>query len=136
MRYKTLLKRGFSKSEARKLATPRKLTKDNCNNFDGAKVLKRFGLTKEKIKEALKMKIRGQVERRGVISPVKTPCKCGGMGMLQEWIESDFRGDSKRYAVVFCQECNERTNVYSERTQRESRQEALNEWNLRNLKKV
>lgn len=80
------------------------------------------------------MKTRGQIKKQGSISPVKTPCKCGGMGMLQEWIESDFRGNSKRYAVVFCQECNERTNVYSERTQRESRQEALNEWKLRNRK--
>lgn len=134
MRYKTLLKRGFSKSEARKLATPRKLTKDNCNNFDATKILKKVGLTKEKVQEVLKMKIRRQIEHRGIITPLKTPCKCGGMGMLQEWIESDFRGDSKRYAVVFCQECNERTNVYSERTQRESRQEALNEWKLRNRK--
>lgn len=80
------------------------------------------------------MKTRGQIKKQGSISPVKTPCKCGGMGMLQEWIESDSKGNSKRYAVVFCQECNERTNVYSERTQRESRQEALNEWKIRNRK--
>lgn len=83
-------------------ALPRKLSKDNCNNFDATKILKKVGLTKEKVKEALKMKIREQIKPRGVISPVKTPCKCGGRGMLQEWIESDFRGDSKRYAVVFC----------------------------------
>lgn len=81
------------------------------------------------------MKIREQIKQRGVILPVKTPCKCGGRGILQEWIECDSRGDSKRYAMVFCQNCNERTNVYSERTQRESRQEALNEWNIRNPKK-
>lgn len=103
-------------------------------NFDGTKILRKVGLTKEEVQEVLMMKMRRQIERRGVISPVKTPCKCGGMGMLQEWIESDSRGDSKRYAVVFCQECNERTNVYSERTQWESRQEALNEWNIRNRK--
>ena len=80
------------------------------------------------------MKIKRQIEHRGIISPVETPCRCGGIGMLQEWIESDSRGDFKRYAVVFCQRCNERTNVYSERTANESRQEALNEWNILNRK--
>lgn len=101
-------------------------------------ILDRLGLSKADIKEALKFKPKPKpkIQRRGSVSPVKTPCKCGGIGMLQEWIESDSRGDSKRYAVVFCQECNERTNVYSERTQRESRQEALNEWNIRSRKKV
>lgn len=53
MRYKTLLKRGYSKSEARKLATPRKLSKNNCNNFDATKILKKFGLTKEMVKDVL-----------------------------------------------------------------------------------
>ena len=53
MKYKTLLKRGFSKSEARKLATPRKLSKNKSNNFDGAKILKKVGLTKEMVKDVL-----------------------------------------------------------------------------------
>lgn len=53
MKYKTLIKRGYSKSEARKLATPRKLSKDNCNNFDATKILKKVGLTKEMVKDVL-----------------------------------------------------------------------------------
>ncbi len=53
MRYKTLLKRGYSKSEARKLATSRKLSKNNCNNFDATKILKKVGLTKEMVKDVL-----------------------------------------------------------------------------------
>lgn len=53
MNFKTLVRKGFSKSEARKLATPRKLSKDNCNNFDATKILKKVGLSKADIKEAL-----------------------------------------------------------------------------------
>lgn len=53
MNFKTLVRKGFSKSEARKLATPRKSSKDNHNNFDAAKILKKVGLTKADIKEAL-----------------------------------------------------------------------------------
>lgn len=53
MNFKTLVRKGFSKSKARKLATPRKLSKDSCNNFDAAKILKKFGLTKEMVKDAL-----------------------------------------------------------------------------------
>lgn len=53
MNFKTLVRKGFSKSEARKLATPRKSSKDNCNNFDAAKILKKVGLTKEMVKDAL-----------------------------------------------------------------------------------
>lgn len=53
MNFKTLVRKGFSKSEARKLATPRKSSKNNCNNFDGAKILKKVGLSKADIKEAL-----------------------------------------------------------------------------------
>lgn len=75
-----------------------------------------------------------RIANRGIISPVKTPCKCGSIAMLQEWIESDSKGNSKRFAVVFCQECERKTKIYSERTARESRQEALNEWKLRNQK--
>ena len=53
MNFKTLVRKGFSKSEARKLATPRKLSKDNCDNFDSTKILKKFGLTKEMVKDVL-----------------------------------------------------------------------------------
>lgn len=53
MNFKTLVRKGFSKSEARKLATPRKSSKDNCNNFDATKILKKVGLSKADIKEAL-----------------------------------------------------------------------------------
>lgn len=93
-------------------------------------ILNRLGLTKADIKEALKFKPKPKIQRRGSVSPVKTPCKCGGTGMLQQWIESD----SKLYAMVFCQECECKTKIYSERTLNESRQEALNEWNIRNRK--
>ena len=54
--------------------------------------------------------------------------------MLQQWIESDSKGNSKLYAMVFCQECECKTKIYSERTLNKSRQEALNEWNIRNRK--
>lgn len=95
-------------------------------------ILNKLGLTKADIKEALKFKPK--IQHRGSISPVKTPCKCGGTGMLQQWIESDSKGNSKLYAMVFCQECERKTKIYSERTLNESRQEALNEWNIRNRK--
>lgn len=99
-------------------------------------ILDRLGLTKADIKEALKFKPKPKpkIQRRGSVSPVKTPCKCGGIGMLQQWIESDSKGNSKPYAMVFCQECECKTKIYSERTLNESRQEALNEWNIRNRK--
>lgn len=99
-------------------------------------ILDRLGLTKADIKEALKFKpkTKPKIQRRGSVSPVKTPCKCGGIGMLQQWIESDSTGNSKLYAMVFWQECECKTKIYSERTLNESRQEALNEWNVRNQK--
>ena len=53
MNFKTLVRKGFSKSEARKLATPRKSSKDNHNNFDATKILKKVGLTKEMVKDVL-----------------------------------------------------------------------------------
>lgn len=99
-------------------------------------ILNRLGLTKADIKQALKFKPKPKpkIQHRGSISPVKTPCKCGGAGMLQQWIESESKGNSKLYAMVFCQECERKTKIYSERTLNESRQEALNEWNIRNRK--
>ena len=76
------------------------------------------------------------IPNMGIISPVKTPCRCGGNAVLQEWGEMLSKGIFKRYAVVFCRECERKTKIYSERTANESRQEALREWNLRNQKKV
>ena len=73
-----------------------------------------------------------RIANMGIISPVKTPCKCGGNAVLQEWGETLSKGIFKRYAVVFCRECERKTKIYSERTANESRQEALNEWNIRN----
>ena len=105
------------------------------NNFDGAKILKKVGLSKSDIKEALKFKPKPKpkIQRRGSISPVKTPCKCGGIGMLQQWIESDSKGNSKLYAMVFCQECDYKTSTHSSSKDGDYyTQEALNEWKLRN----
>ena len=82
------------------------------------------------------MKIKRQIEHRGIISPVETPCKCGGNAVLQEWGEMLSKGIFKRYAVVFCRECDHETKIYSERTANESRLEALNEWNILNRKEV
>lgn len=79
--------------------------------------------------------IKNRIANSGTMTPVEMACKCGGIGMLQEWGESDSMGNSKRFAVVFCKECERKTKIYSERTARESRQEALNEWAIRNRKR-
>ena len=78
--------------------------------------------------------IKHRIANTGTITPVETPCRCGGIGMLQEWGERDSRGNPKRFAVVFCQDCERKTKIYSERTFKESKQEALLEWNRMNTK--
>ena len=52
MTYKTLLKRGYSKRQARKLATPRKLyntTTASANRFNPQKILSKTGLSREQV---------------------------------------------------------------------------------------
>ena len=55
--------------------------------------------------------------------------------MIQEWLEPTIGGGTyKRYCVIFCQDCDNKTKIYSERTPEESRRECLLEWKLRNEK--
>lgn len=54
---------------------------------------------------------------------------------MQEWIEPDFFGNFKRYCQIFCENGDYQTRIYSERTARESRESALNEWKCRMAKK-
>lgn len=79
------------------------------------------------------MKIK-QRPNRGAISIINIPCKCGGTAKLQEWIEPDFFGNFKRYCQIFCENGDYQTRIYSERTARESRESALNEWKCRMAK--
>ena len=54
MTYKTLLKRGYSKRRARKLATPRKLyntTTASANRFNPQKILSKTGLSRERVQK-------------------------------------------------------------------------------------
>lgn len=73
---------------------------------------------------------------RGVIHPIAIGCsRCGGKAMYQEWIEpaSNKRDFSyKRYGVIFCQECDNKTKIHSERTPEETKNECIHEWKLRN----
>ena len=72
---------------------------------------------------------------RSVIMAVKTPCRCGGRGMLQQGVKLDSKGNFERFAVVFCQDCDYKTSTHSSSKDGDYyTQEALNEWNLRNLK--
>lgn len=72
---------------------------------------------------------------RSVIMPVKTPCKCGGKGMLQQGAKLDSKGIFERFAVVFCQDCDYKTSTHSSSKDGDYyTQEALREWNVRNLK--
>ena len=68
---------------------------------------------------------------------VKTPCMCGGKGMLQQGVKLDSKGNFERFAVVFCQDCDYKTRTYSSSKDGDYyTREALNEWNLRNRKEV
>lgn len=72
-----------------------------------------------------------QRPNRGAISLIDIPCKCGGTAKLQEWIKPDIFGNFKRYCQIFCENGDYQTRIYSERTARESRESALNEWKVR-----
>lgn len=73
---------------------------------------------------------------RGVVHSIAIGCsRCGGKAMYQEWIEpaSNKRDFSyKRYGVIFCQECDNKTKIHSERTPEETKNECIHEWKLRN----
>ena len=67
---------------------------------------------------------------RGVLSPVDIKCeRCGGTAMYQEWIESS-ANLMQRFGIVFCQNCDMKSRLHSERTARETKQEALNDWKI------
>ena len=80
------------------------------------------------------MKIKPKVNR-GIISVVKIPCSCGGIGKMQEWIEEVDFGKYKRYCQIFCENGDCETQIYSGRTARESRESALYEWKYRTANK-
>ena len=67
----------------------------------------------------------------GRISLVNIPCKCGGISKMQEWIEEVGFDKYKRYCQIFCENGDCETRIYCERTARESRESALNEWKCR-----
>ena len=73
---------------------------------------------------------------RGVVHSIAIGCsRCGGKAMYQEWIEpaSNKRDFSyKRYGVIFCQECDNKTKIHSERTPEETKNECIHERKLRN----
>lgn len=54
---------------------------------------------------------------------------------MQEWLEEVGVGNYKRYCQIFCDNGDYQTRIYSERTARESRESALNEWKCRMAKK-
>lgn len=55
--------------------------------------------------------------------------------MLQQGVKLDSKGIFERFAVVFCQDCDYKTSTHSSSKDGDYyTQEALREWNLRNLK--
>lgn len=69
---------------------------------------------------------------RGVITPVSIRCeRCGGQAMYQEWIEAS-DNLMQRFGIIFCQDCDLKSRLHSERTPRETKQEALNDWKILN----
>lgn len=75
------------------------------------------------------------IAKIGQISSTNIPCRCGAVGMLQEWVEDNGINGVSRYAMVFCQECNAKSKIHSERTYRETRQEAIFDWVEMNRKR-
>lgn len=77
--------------------------------------------------------MRNKVTTRGVIHSIKEHCaRCGGQAMYQEWAEPDCYGNLKRYGIIFCQNCDNKTKIHSERTAQETKVECEYEWKKRN----
>ena len=73
------------------------------------------------------------IKTMGGVSPVSIPCaKCGGKAMYQEWADTDLNGKLKRYGVIFCQDCDNKTKIHSDRTAKETKSECEYEWSRRN----
>lgn len=52
--------------------------------------------------------------------------------MYQEWAEPDNTSRIKRYGIIFCQNCDNKTKIHSERTAQETKTECEYEWRRRN----
>ena len=77
--------------------------------------------------------MKKNITTRGIIHSTKEPCAiCGGRSMYQEWAEPDNTGRLKRYGIIFCQNCDNKTKIHSERTAQETKNECEYEWRRRN----
>lgn len=75
-------------------------------------------------------KIMQHPRPRGIVHTIPIKCPhCGGQSMYQEWVES-YKGSLgiKRYGQIFCQDCDNHTKIYSERTPLETKEECVHEW--------